>query len=355
MSTKRRAHGFTLVELLLAVGLFSILILALLRLVDTSLTIWSRTDENRELSEMSAAILDLFAADVHALEGGARGDLLADWALFDVDRDGIAGAPRERVRLVRHLDAAGLRRLAPDSPAALETFDRGLAEVCWVHLAGSDDPDQRPLGTLLRGERVLGERETTSFFAEGFLGRSGKPLPGSAHELTGGVLWFSAWFASQTSILHQGWTLGDELSDCTASWDAWTRQRPDPEVSYLNRSPAGMPVAKDVPLLPRRVRVELELERPADLRRRTRLAAELPQDATRFEVRDGRRLPPVGEMILIDEEWMKLVSVVDNRVSVERAQRATRAAPHADRALVHHGWRSVREISVDTMREDWNL
>ena len=59
-STLAARAGFTLVELLLAVGLLSILVLALVRLIDTSLTIWGQTEENRELLEVGGAVLELF-------------------------------------------------------------------------------------------------------------------------------------------------------------------------------------------------------------------------------------------------------------------------------------------------------
>ena len=56
-----RRAGFTLVELLLATALFSILVLVLLRLVDTSMTIWSRTDQSRELAEIGGTVMDMLA------------------------------------------------------------------------------------------------------------------------------------------------------------------------------------------------------------------------------------------------------------------------------------------------------
>lgn len=352
----RRFAGFTLIELVLAAGLFSILMLALMRLMDTTVTILGRTDEKRELAEMGGAVMDLLAADLHALDGGKRGDLLADWRLFDFDRDGIENAPGQRLRLVRHVGASTLQRLGDGVPGvSLETFDRGLVEVGWALLPGVGDvADERALGTLVRGERLLEDKETLSFFDEGFFGPSGKPVPGSLYEITGGVLWFNTWFATQTSILHDGWELGKELKHCASSWDAWGRERPNLEVSAFNLAAVGMPEAKDVPILPRRIRIELELERPKDLRDRTRLSvASNPEDSS-LTVRDGRRIPADG-MILVDDEWMKVLSVNENRVAVQRGQRGTRAGVHPADVLVHHGWRIVREVPVDMTREDWDL
>lgn len=356
MNSPRARSGFTIVELLLAVGLFSILLVALLKLVDTAMTIWQRSDEQRELGQASAAVLDLFAEDLQALEGGARGDLLADWVLFDLDADGINGMPRPRVRLVRHMGAAALQRLTRREPGSdLEPFERARVEVVWALLPSEERGDERVPGRLVRGERLAGDADTLSFFDAAFFGASGKPAPGSTAEITSGILWFEPWFASQTSVLHDGWSLGDDLDDCSASWDAWTRGRPDAERSALNLAPSGMPAAKDVPLLPRRVRLALEIERVRDLRLRTTLVTELGPEATSFTVRDGRKLPEKGRFLLIGDEWMELQAVDGDRVSVARGQRGTRALLHPAGALLHHGHRTVREIPVDLVREDWDL
>lgn len=356
MKARPSRSGFTLVELILAVGLFSLLVVVLLKLVDTSVTIWGRTDESRELAEIGGAVMELLSADVNALEGGQRGDLLADWRYDDLDRDGLAGAPVQRLRLVRHLDAAGLQRLAGDRGARVETFERGLVEVAWALLPGpATSPDERPIGTLVRGERRIDDADTLSYFDDGFFGANGKPVPGALSEVAGGVLWFELLFATQTTILRDGWELGSELKHASASWDAWNRARPDVEGAAFNRAPAGMPRAEEAPLLPRRVRLALELERPRDLRFRTRLAqAASVQDGTLI-VRDGRKLPAAGAMILVDEEWMEVLAVNDERVTVRRGQRGTRATTHPADALVHHGWRVVREVPVDMTREDWDL
>ncbi len=349
-SAPRRA--FTLVELILAVGLLSLLILALVRLIDTSLTIWGRTEENREMLEVGGAVLDLFAGDIHALEGGPRGDLVGDWWTHDVDRVQLANLPWARLRLVRHV-AASARAQAG---AGGDPRERDLVEVCWALLPNPDAPaDERPLGVLWRGERALDDEGTLSFFDEGFFGPSGKALPGSLHEVTGGVLWFEVWYATQTSVLHQGWELGDALDDCAASWDAWRKERPALERTILNEPPGALPRAKDVPLLPRRVKLLLELERADELRFRTRLAVGVSVDTGVLDVRDGRRVPPRDSYVLVDEEWMRVLAVSDNRVSVERGRRATRAVTHEAGALVHHGWPVAREVPVAMTREDWDL
>ncbi len=346
--------GFTLVELLLALFLLSMLVLALVRLLDTSLNIWGRTETGRDLLEMGSSVVDLLAEDLSALESGARGDFLAEWAAFDTDRDGVQGALYPRLRLVRQVSAAELARLDPGGvrdPRAL-----GLIEVCWALLpAGATERDLRPLGVLWRGERDVNGRETLSFLASEFFGRNGQPVAGALNEVTGGILWCDLWFATQTSVLEDGWKVGERLADCALSWDAWGRRRPDESVSPRNRPGTGMPAADDAPLLPRRVRIELEIERTSDLKRRTRLSSRMDPESKELFVENERHVPDAGELVLVDEEWMKILSKSGTRVAVERGQRDSQPTKHEGGALLHHGWRIVRDIPVALYREDWNL
>ena len=59
--------------------------------------------------------------------------------------------------------------------------------------------------------------------------------------------------------------------------------------------------------------------------------------------------------LLVDAEWMKVVSIDGAQVSVQRAQRGTTATLHEARTMVHFGERLVREATVPTCREDWDL
>ena len=361
--------GFTLVEVLLALGLLSVLAIALIRLVDTSLKIWNRTEAARDLQEMGGGVLDLFAEDLYSIDAGPRGDLVGDWARFDIDRDGDPGAIWPRVRFVRQATAADLLRLRPKTGAdtgtsgissgvkagTIDPLERGLVEVCWALLpAGQVPRDERPLGLLWRGQRLL-TGDSVSFLDDRFFSAANKPAPGSLELVTGGVLWFETWYAAQTSIVHDGWSLGDKLSDCASSWDAFNRARPKLEVSYLNTPAAGMPTTSDLPLMPRRVRVLLELERPADLKYRTRLDVDIDDEVTSLGVGDEARVPDKGRMILVDEEWMQVLSKSRGRVTVVRARRGTRPVLHQAGTLIHFGNPMSREIPVPVMREDWNL
>jgi len=118
----------------------------------------------------------------------------------------------------------------------------------------------------------------------------------------------------------------------------------------------GQPKAKGRALIPRRVRIELEFERPVDRLRRTKLVQAIDNQEGLLQVDDGRRVPTEkGSYVLVDAEWMQITSIDDGRVTVRRAQRGTTAAPHAGGAMVHWGTALSREVTVATYREDWNL
>lgn len=357
MSARTRNDGFTIVELLLALALMSIVMLGLVRLLDTSLNLWNRTESERDVLELGASLLELTARDLATLEGSEDGDLVYDWIRRDADANGVADLLVPRLRLRRQADAAELSRAGRG--ATVDPWEVGLVDVCYVLVpTGGKDADVRNVGVLHRGERLVGADDgALSFFDEDFFGPGGLPRGGVVHELSGGVLWFNVLFASPTSILHGDWRVGDDLRDCASSWDAWGRGRPSLEVSDWNTSPAGMPTGGDVPALPRRCRVELELERPQDRVRRPRLLAPVDPKEREVRISHPRRVPRVAGgddvFVLVGEEWLRVLSVGSDRISVERGQRGTRPQAHKVGDMVHFGTRLVRDVPVRQGRSSW--
>ena len=392
-TTTRPRAGFTLIELMLSLGLFSLLLVGLLQLLDTSTTLWKQVDSRRDETEVSGALSDRLARDLSTLEAGPEGDLLVDWGVVDVDKNGVAGLRVARLRFVRRASPAEVARLRfqltpPEDPTApvpvsddgeplpadWSRVDRGLVEVAWV-LASAERPltaGAAPTfeGVLLRDERFLDDPDRLSFFDPRFLpvtSLSGRPTEGLTEELLRGVLWMEPALATQTTLTDTNlgpedasfqWKVGDRISDGASSWDAWNLDRPDLGLSSLNEPGVGMPDLDPArpgatPLLPRRVRVSFEIQRPKDLR--TVLRAPIDHDETSFSVADGERLPPEGGHFLVDEEWMQLLSKSGDRVTVQRGQRGTLGTPHKASAPIQFGWRTLREVPIGLSREEWNL
>jgi pilin/secretion family protein with methylation motif len=357
-SGRGRARGLTLVELVVAMGLFALLMIAVFDLLRSFLSLWDKNENRRALVEESSGVTELLASDLCALEPGPRGDLLAEWVFFDTDADGVSEALWPRLRFVRHATPAELARLQARVPPERRVEGEGLIEVCWCVVPayrGKQEPDRRAEGLILRGERIVGSDER-SFFEESFFGRSGDPTPGALGEVSGGLLWLGLQFATQTSDLRNGWRLGAELDHTGASWDGWNRKRPDATRHAFNEPGAGMPKARERVILPRRIRAEVEFERPVDVKRRTRLSRLVAPEDSALDVDDADRLPErEGAFLRVDSEWMQITSILGRSATVKRAQRGTQAVAHERGAMLHWGEIFVREIPIRVEQEDWNL
>lgn len=367
----RPRRGLTLIELLLAVAIFAFLAVAVFQLLERSLSLWRRAETRRSLLAQGSTISDLLAQDLSGLEGGPRGDILAEWVMFDTDGDGVAETKWPRLRLVRQASAAEVARLerearaGKDETAAAPAADRppavrageGLAEVVWMVVPASlSDPSARAEGVVWRGERLVTDASTKSFLAPDFFGTSNRPPAGAVDEVGGGLLWLGMLFATQTSNVHDGWRIGPDLDCAATSWDAWARGRPEADVHPWNTPGAGMPRVRSRPLLPRRVRFEIELERESDRVRRTTLTAPVEIADSGLVVDDGEKIPKEEDAyVLVDAEWMRVLSCDGRNVSVKRGERGTKMAEHKRGAMVHYGQRLVRDVPVATYREEWNL
>jgi prepilin-type N-terminal cleavage/methylation domain-containing protein len=359
--------GLTMIELLCALLILAGLMVLVFQLIDRTLGVWRRSETRSSLLGQAACVADLFAHDLRGLENGARGDLVLEWARFDTDGDGVPESKWPRLRLVRQASSAEVARLSeelqresggpatPDAQTRVLRASTGLVETIWlVAPASLVDPDARAEGILWRGERLVDDASSKSFFAPDFLGSSGRPPAGATEELTTGLLWMQVLCAAQTSIVHERWQLGNEPADAAAAWDAWGKDRPDASALAWNQKHPGIVVARGRPALPRRVRLELEFERESDRTRRTRLVDVVDQADSRIALDDGSRLPEPGAFVLIDAEWLELSAVDGDAAAVKRGARGTTPRTHARGALVHWGAPLARELVVTTCREDWN-
>jgi hypothetical protein len=409
--------GMTLVELIIAASLASIVMLALVRLVDSATDIWTKGEQRRALVEQAAATGELVARDLRALHAGSRGDLIVDWYAHDHDRDGRFERLWPRLRFVRTAAPSDIARMGSraaadvaraaritrgdeaeevlgelsveelaaaargeargadavsdeDDPSALPQVDLGsigLMEVLWAVVPRATKGEAQYEGSLVRGERLLVANEPGRLLADDVFDRQGRPAYELVEEITGGILWFDVRLATQTTVLGAGeglgaaaqgggWRIGRELTDAATSWDAYSRGRPNVDVHVWNEPGAGMPPPDSVPHLPRRVRLELEIERERDRVRRTRLISSVEEDGVRIDVENGRALAELpGRFALVAGEWLRIKSVDGDFAIVERAQRGTARRPLPAGSMVHFGEALVLEVPIVLHRDDWSL
>lgn len=373
----RAQRGLTLIELVLATALFSFMMVAVFQLVESSLSMWRRGDARRSVLEQTTTVAEILARDLRTLEGGQSGDLVIEWASFDSDKDGKVDSIHPRIRLVRQVTAAeraliyeltAVRRaealaargiVVSEQELAKPELSEGhaLAEVVWVFApVGSKEADESAEVVVYRGERLVEDNSTTSYFEPDFLSRSGHVPTHVLEEVSSGLLWIDVLSAAQTTVVKEGWTRGEQLSNASPSWDAWQRQRPDVELHDWNKEHPGLPLVDDTPAFPRRVRFEFEFERERDRRFRARTAEAFgPGDAS-FKVDMPERVPRGKDTwIMIGQEWMLVRSVHGDTVSVSRGERGSAVVAHEADELVHFGIRMIREVPIPVHRENWNL
>ncbi len=389
-------RGLTLVELMLAAGLSAIVMLALVRLVDSATDLWTKGEQRRAVVEQGAAVGALVARDLRALHAGTRGDLIVDWFPHDTDQDGRFERLWPRLRLVRTAAPADLARLraraaaeaaraartarerdargalsveevnAVDEadPTALPPVDLagiGLMEVVWALIPRGSKGDLRYEGLLLRGERLLAPNEAPRLLAADVFGRNGRPAAELVEEITGGVLWFDVRLATQTTLLDPaapdgGWRTGSELVHAATSWDAYGLNRPNPDLHVWNEPSPGQPRGGVLPNLPRRIRLELEVERERDLARRPLLIEDVEESAVRLPLTTTKGLEEVlGRFVLVEGEWLKVTDITGDALLVNRAQRGTGKRRLPEGARLHFGEPIVIDTPVALHRDEWDL
>ncbi|MFT5155466.1 MAG: hypothetical protein ACI841_005481 [Planctomycetota bacterium] len=391
-TTRTRMAAFTLAELIVAVGMASLLMAAVVGLLDSAMKLWSKGEVKRNLVEQSSGTGEMLAHDFRMLHPGAQGDLLAEWIAFDVNGDGSRDRFWPRVRMVRQASPAEIANLeaspadllspldlamqaaggkaAQDSAQRLSTnastlaeehpeqltrrpVSAGLIEVVWCILPDGKDVDRRDTGVMWRGERAIEDGSDESFFTPGYFDGGGRPPGGELQIVTGGILWCGMSFATQTTLLDEGWKIGTRIQDASGSWDAWVGDRPDLDVHYWNEAGAGMPNGQDVPLMPRRIAVEFEFEGENDRKRRARTLEGFDAIASSFDVTNGDHLPEAGHYILVGSEWMKVNGFGTDHVRVKRGQRGTSAVPHKLGEMIHHGVPVTTEVPIRTHVGVW--
>lgn len=407
-----RERGMTLAELILATGLAAIVMGAMVSIVNSALNLWTKGESVRQAREATSAVAGMVANDLRQLHGSPEGDLLVDWDVFDVDRDGQVERLWPRMRFVRDasaretawigrralaeaarverelkrieagddaeelaealteeelLEAAGVSRqdLALGQGEAPDPSASELLEVLYAVVPEGSSPELRYSGKLMRSERIHRAGDPPVLMRADAFDSRGHPDPSLAREVARGVLWVRPLMATQTTQVippvvkedKRAWTTGGQsILDAATSWDAWSRGRPSVEVTDWNDPPPGMPRQGLKPLLPRRIRLELELQRASDRKRAPELLNVVEETATAFEVTSGSRLASaVGRDVMVGGEWMKIRSVRGDTVTVQRGTRSTKARLLPSGTKVLFGAAIVIDVPIVMYEDDWRV
>lgn len=273
-----RRRGMTLIEVMLALVLFSMLSLFVFSIINSVLGLW-QTGERRGSGDLSfAAAVERMRSDLGAMHTGPRGWFIVD----DYEARGSEGdQPPWRLPRLRFLAHGG--SLPADDPSG-----RKAVEVAWVLVPSDIDGDTR-LTRLVRLARV---EDGNSVFDDerSFMAslRAGAGTP-----MLDGVLW--------------------------ADFDF---ELPDGTVSDEYRVPAETPFD-----FPSALSISIERVGPSALRRPLTLDDDLSVSGRTITVRGN---PPLQNpsFVLIGQEWIAVNGSFPRMGVVEHAVRSTNPSDH---------------------------
>lgn len=315
--------GFTLIELMVALAIFSILGLMLIQITRRALSAWQRGEQVREQHESARAIADQLTADLGAVFSQK---MIREKRVDIVFYSDFDAAGRQYLYLVRTLggelrtrrswaagDALGHQAFltGKHGDAPLRPHG-GLAEVAYVC-------DAQPGTTrLYRGLRAPIGLEG-SLFAPTTLDSPAK-LRQACVELSDAVLYCGFEF----------WTrdVGGASGRWLKRWDSTRGAMPDFAL-FRGEQSTGNP-ADDV--WPWKVRVTLVLRAGSRDAMPSLLGSVGPEDR-RIAVSDTTGLPDPSEgpaLVRIGDEWIEIASLEGQAINVKRrGARGTNAVAHA--------------------------
>jgi prepilin-type N-terminal cleavage/methylation domain-containing protein len=357
----RRTQGFTLLEMLAAAALFSLLGVLLFQMVRSAMDVWGTGERNRELADRASAAFELLGTDLRdawagAPGGGVPAGLLCTWRVEDDDRDGEPERRRPLLRftrlcheqatldwLARAGDVAGgqeaVASLAPRDPATLRATG-GLAESLYTL---AERPGV-PLPALVRVVRAPAGSER-SLLDPGLADQRDRLLADAA-VVADDVLFFGVEFWGPGTT---GWGDGSALH----AWDS-TRGllAPDDPDFPFGAGPASLADGSD-DAWPRQLRLTLVLDRAQGATTAGSLAETVGPEARRLRLASADLLrdeqPP--DHLLIEDEWVEVVAAEGRDVDVRRGARGTKAATHGEGARVRAGRAYRRVLDLPAGRE----
>ncbi len=394
-TARRGDAGFSLTELLMAMGLFSVLGVGLVSLLSRSADFLAAGQSGAQTLDALQTFSEAFAADVETIYtvpdtqvGRPDVRMYSDHVETDIDGDAKSDARIQRLfftRLIPREATSPMTRTAGTSIEAEASLDQsddfkesdegqlratgGLMEVLWT--AVPDSTDDLAVMTLYRGfsSPIGGEY---SLFPTGASNdpsvtvleqgpRSRKRVRAAARPVLTGVLYFGVQFWSRT----------------TTSWDhkipprsggpldTWDSTRGIMSSSDRGDRYGGFFLAQGFESIedptddtyPRRMRVTLVVEQVGNPSAAGFLGQDMTAEVNVIELEDARFIPAPStqqRFVKIGAEWVGFDSVSGNSLlGCTRGARGTVAVAHSSGSRVHHGRSVVREYSIATFRDTY--
>ena len=347
--------GFTLLELMVSIGVFVLLAVVLVGLLQAALGTWDAGTSRKDVYERAQTVFTLLTRDLQALYAvDVEGPDDVVYPLFgDADAEG-----RARIRFVvvkGSIGGAAARLFDPTnrrggtgggsvSVSNPEAWEPELVEVAYAL-----DPD--PLQAVLwRADRPWDRRGNNSFFDDArFNARAFFPSARGEHIDKGILHWEIQYWTRNTG----SWTGPRPRKGVTARvagpevrWDA-TRQY-DPLFAFHK------PVARDVcldPVYPEMIRIGIVLEPQVGERTSSFLVAPVDASATEIPVASTRGFAPGPAFARVGKEWVFYQSATPGSIRGSRGARGTKPQPHSAGEPIRTGLTFTTVVYIPMSRE----
>ncbi|MHC4821900.1 MAG: PulJ/GspJ family protein [Planctomycetota bacterium] len=404
---RRRSAGFSLVELLIAMAIFSVLGLALIALLRQSTVFLEQGQSGSERYDMLETADRIFQDDLVNLysrpstpEGEPDVRLYSDFVGWDTDADKVMDTETQRLAFVRSIRGEvtdPMLRRAGSKPGATgrvdgtddekerSEFDHraagGKQEVMFLLVPGKAE-DEPGVGALYRGSRTpIGGRDSYLPWEPLDSRVRGKTRSGihtleeakkaGLRPVLNGVLHLSFHFWSRhtrpgDAELVKNGAIKDDIppelggGGLSRTWDSTRGILPlgaRPDQFFLAKGSESLAYPTD-DVFPRRIRVVMVVDRIGIDANTGELTRDLGPDDTTIHVDTTKFAPsidPVSRFIKIGNEWIQWSDRDGKTFTVEkRGVRGTKRGAHPSGDLVRAGATLVREYDIPAFREDWN-
>lgn len=404
-ATALTVPGFTIVELLVVMGMLGMFLIFLTQMLSQSLRIWQMGEGQASLEARAGAALRVLTADFELLRAVSdrqfapgrenrfaqlqrsgktpphSGRLYAHWQAFAGSKPVTADLALEKpeavdwypeIRMVvtlEQIEAATLlerrlrRRIIEEEGQLLAEDLEARVRERLAEVPGSV-PAEVALRVLPTGEEdgcYLALHRDVQLLDERVRARwvDLAPLPPPSQPLQSNLLWVEFRFRSQAT---ESWEAAPGTPG--AAENCWDSAR-------AGTFPAGHPVlafAGDLdqqslmdPLddvMPSWVQVRVTVDEGPSLATTALLARAVDATTTDIRIEFADRLPQADEQphLKIGGEWIRYRSRSGDRLlGVKRGARSTRARPHRAGARVHAGREAMVRIPIAVAREYWNV
>jgi hypothetical protein len=392
-----KSAGYTLIELLLAMGLFAALSTGLIALLARSSEFLASGASQTETMDSLQTFAESFSGDVATMASRPDSDtgrpdvrLYCDWIGTDVTGDNKADVTNQRLFFVRFMPGeatSGTTREAGAVPGAKDYMNQvddeakakdgklrapgGLMEVFWTALP--DDKEDLAVMKIWRGYRAPPGGPDTLLPVKAWRDPQAGPkekgptkpadVRAAARPVLSGVLYFGVEFWSRKTTTWDS-KVSAKNGGPLATWDSTRGILPQGDdldsFPWSKKSSPNDASSLDDPTddtFPRKVRVTCVVEELGRNARVGYLGEDLLADAKSIVVSDTRFFPTSEtsqRFVKIDTEWLEVGQPEGNTIPVvRRGARGTAATTHSSGTKVHHGRSFISEYDIASFRDTY--